>query len=155
MKSLLDELKIIPLIAWLIALLLAGGSLLLMFGRPLIYMYYSDFEMALMGGVILFLFTWVSIIGYIYADSQRRGMRHAMWTLLSIFIPYGIGIILYFVLRDPRLIPCPQCGVMGRPSYLFCTHCGADIAPSCPACKRAVEPDWNRCAHCGRDLSSQ
>ena len=102
---------------------------------------------------MLFLFAWVVLIGYINADARRRGMRSIMWTLLTIFIPYGIGAILYFVLRDPLLVPCPQCGAHGRSAFVFCPQCGAELAPSCPSCKRAVEPGWNRCAYCGQELN--
>jgi hypothetical protein len=144
----LDEIKSIPIVAWLIALLLAGGVLLL---APNM----SAFEMLFISCACLFIFVWVLIIGYICVDAQRRGMHRVMWTLLSIFIPYGIGVILYFVLRDPLLTPCPKCGIEGRANYIFCPHCGADMSPYCPACKRAVELDWNRCAHCGADLSGQ
>ncbi len=49
------------------------------------------------------LFVLVLLIGYVYADAKRRGMRYVMWTLLAIFIPNAIGIILYFVMRDPLL----------------------------------------------------
>ena len=31
-----------------------------------------------------------------------------LWTLLAIFIPNAIGIILYFILRDPVPVPCPS-----------------------------------------------
>ena len=29
---------------------------------------------------------YVLLIGYVYADAKRRGMRYVMWTLLAIFI---------------------------------------------------------------------
>ena len=75
-----------------------------------------------------------------------------MWTLLAIFIPYGIGAMLYFVLRDPMLVACPKCGVEGRASFVFCPKCGSALTHSCPVCKRAVEAGWNRCAFCGKEL---
>jgi len=94
----------------------------------------------------------VVLIGYVNADARRRGMRHIMWTLLTIFIPYGVGAVLYFVLRDPMLISCPKCNTRCRAIFVFCPQCGTELSPSCPACKRAVEPTWHRCAYCGREL---
>jgi hypothetical protein len=79
-------------------------------------------------------------------------MRHVMWTLLTIFIPYFIGAILYFVLRDPLLVPCPKCTAQCRSNFVYCPKCGAELSPSCSECKRAVEPNWNRCAYCGKQL---
>jgi hypothetical protein len=151
MKYILDELRIVPRLAWLLALLVAAcmSAWFLMMPRfgPL-----SRVETGFLAWGALMFFAWVALIGYIFADARRRGMRYIMWTLLTIFIPYFIGAILYFVLRDPLLIQCPNCGVHCRSTFVFCTGCGAGLSPSCPACKRAVEPGWNRCAYCGKEL---
>jgi hypothetical protein len=50
------------------------------------------------------------LIGYIYGDARRRGMRYVMWTLLAIFLFNGIGVILYFILREPLQVYCSRCG---------------------------------------------
>jgi len=154
MKSSWDELRLIPGKAWLIAIVIVGILVWLMVARPY-SMRIGHVESVFLACILLLLFAWILLIGYINADARRRGMRHVMWTLLGIFIPYGIGVILYFVLRDPLLIPCSRCGVMGKPSYVFCPQCGSDISPSCPACKRPVESGWIRCAYCGSEISGQ
>ncbi len=97
---------------------------------------------------------WILLIGYVYADAKRRGMRYVLWTLLSIFIPNAIGIILYFILRDPPMRPCPGCSHTVKGGYAFCPHCGVNLAPACPNCKRAVEPGWRNCPACGTTLTS-
>jgi hypothetical protein len=94
----------------------------------------------------------VLLIGYINADARRRGMRYVMWTLLAIFIPNSIGIILYFVMREPLLVPCAKCGAKARSGFAFCPQCGSSLSTGCPACKRAVDPGWQRCAYCGAAL---
>jgi predicted RNA-binding Zn-ribbon protein involved in translation (DUF1610 family) len=99
------------------------------------------------------LFVLVLLIGYVYADAKRRGMRYVMWTLLAALIPNAIGIILYFVLREPLLLNCTSCGTQMRPGFAFCPKCGASLAPACPECRRTVEPGWTHCAHCGRALA--
>jgi hypothetical protein len=154
MKSFLDELRIIPRIVWPIALLASGASSFLMFHYAPNDPYISKWStMALIGFASWLLLTiaCVLLIGYVYADARRRGMRYIMWTLLA-FIPNGIGFILYFVLRDPLLVDCPKCGAKGRSGFIFCSQCGAELAAYCPGCKRAVEPDWKRCVHCGTGL---
>jgi hypothetical protein len=98
------------------------------------------------------LFVLVLLIGYVYADAKRRGMRYAMWTWLAILIPNAIGIILYFVLRDPLLVNCTQCGVAVRHGFAFCPQCGGSLAQACPQCRRAVEQGWTHCVHCGASL---
>jgi RNA polymerase subunit RPABC4/transcription elongation factor Spt4 len=95
---------------------------------------------------------WVLLIGYVNADAKRRGMRYVMWTLLAIFIPNAIGIILYFILRDPRMRSCPSCSQLVRPGFAFCPHCGQNLAPACPNCKRPVEAGWRNCPACGTVL---
>jgi len=154
MKYFLNELRIIPRIVWPIALLIAGGMTVMFLVMPR-GPKLGRVETAFVLWGMLFLFAWVALIGYIYADSRRRGMRYIMWTLLTIFIPYGIGAILYFVLREPMLVSCPKCDARCRSTYVFCPKCGEELAPSCPACKRAVEPAWNRCAYCGKELEQQ
>src|SRR5512138_2075692 len=56
------------------------------------------------------LFVYILILGYIAADAKRRGMRPVLWVLLALFIPNAIGIILYFILREPLLTTCAACG---------------------------------------------
>ncbi|HTS69381.1 MAG TPA: hypothetical protein VMO17_10395, partial [Terriglobia bacterium] len=53
---------------------------------------------AFLGGSVLAFFAL--LIGYINRDAKRRGMNPALWTLLAIFLPYGIGIIIYFLMRE-------------------------------------------------------
>ncbi len=100
------------------------------------------------------LFILVLLIGYVYADARRRAMRYVMWTLLAIFIPNAIGIILYFVLRDPLPVGCAQCGSQSRPGFAYCPRCGAPLTLACSRCGRVTEPGWTHCAHCGAALGA-
>jgi RNA polymerase subunit RPABC4/transcription elongation factor Spt4 len=95
------------------------------------------------------LMVWVLLVGFVYADSKRRGMRHVMWTLLAAFVPNAIGIILYFLLRDPLPSPCPKCSQLVRGSFAFCPHCGAELLRACRVCGKKIEPGWVNCAYCG------
>jgi hypothetical protein len=95
---------------------------------------------------------WTLLIGYIYGDARRRGMRYVMWTLLAIFIPDGIGVILYFILRDPIPGYCSKCGSRAQPGHAFCPRCGANLLPACSQCHRAGQPGWSHCAWCGAKL---
>jgi hypothetical protein len=79
-------------------------------------------------------------------------MNHVLWTLLAIFIPNAIGIILYFILRDPVPVPCPGCGTPARKGHAYCASCGAAVRAACPQCRQPVEAGWRNCAHCGAAL---
>jgi hypothetical protein len=95
---------------------------------------------------------YIHLIGYVYGDAKRRGMRYVMWTLLAIFIPDAIGIILYFILRDAMPVTCPSCGTSVLSKFTFCPNCGTSVKPTCPHCGKAVELGWTHCAHCGSTL---
>jgi len=92
------------------------------------------------------------LIGYVYGDARRRGMRYVLWTLLAIFLFNGIGIILYFILREPLMVYCSRCGAGVHPSHAFCPKCGGGVQPSCQQCHRTIQPGWTHCAWCGRTL---
>jgi hypothetical protein len=152
-----DEVRIISPIAWMIAVLVEVGMFCALFWvaiprDPKLSQWpvagavaFSIWPGLLVGMVVL-------LVGYINADARRRGMRYVMWTLLAIFIPNSIGIILYFVLRDPLLVPCTNCGAQARSGFAFCPQCGSSLSTGCPACKRPVDPGWQRCAYCGAGL---
>ncbi len=97
---------------------------------------------------LVFLF-WIPLLGYVYGDSKRRGMRYVMWTLLAVFVPDFIGIILYFILRDPLPAECVHCHNVVLAKYAFCPHCGANMKSVCPQCGKTLEPTWVNCGYCG------
>jgi hypothetical protein len=149
-----EELRLIPPIAWAIAALLylALGGGLYYFGVA------NDRTLPLAAKVAIVvlaglpLAVMVLLVGYISRDAKRRGMRHVLWTVLAAIIPNGIGIILYFLVREPLMRPCPKCGTLARAGYAFCTKCAEPLAPACPQCRRATEPRWAHCAFCGAKL---
>ncbi len=98
------------------------------------------------------MFTYGFLVSYVYADAQRRGMRHVLWTLIALFVPNALGFIAYFLLREPLLQPCAACGATARRDFAFCPQCGAPQPRVCPSCRRPVEPIWPHCAHCGQKL---
>lgn len=106
-------------------------------------------------GVSLILPAMILLVGYVYADAKRRGMRYVMWTWLAALVPDAIGIILYFILRSPLPKPCPSCSTMVQSSFVFCPNCGTAMQPTCPQCGRALDPRWSHCPHCGAGLPAQ
>jgi Double zinc ribbon len=155
-----DSLRIIPRTAVFVAL----SSYLILSNLAFFVLTRQDKEMrnwpeegrfAFSYGIFLLLVAWILLIGYVYADAKRRGMRYVMWTWLSILIPDGIGIILYFILRDALPRTCPSCASSVKAAFTFCPQCGAAMQPTCPNCGRPVEPAWCNCPHCGSKLPTQ
>jgi len=76
-------------------------------------------------------------------------MNAVLWVLLAIFIPNAIGIILYFILRDPLPVPCPSCGKPATKDQAFCAACGTSVRRACPSCRKPVQEGWTHCGGCG------
>lgn len=108
--------------------------------------------LGILGGTVLA--GAILLIGYIYRDAQRRHMNAVIWTLIAIFTPHALGIVLYFLLRKPRTPNCPQCNAVVDPAYGYCPQCQCRLNPVCPHCHRGVIPGSSFCPHCGQDLAS-
>jgi hypothetical protein len=76
----------------------------------------------LLAGVVIAL--WILCLGYVNADARRRAMPPILWTLIAAFIPNLLGFLLYFALRRPISLPCPQCGQATTAGQRFCSWCG-------------------------------
>jgi hypothetical protein len=93
------------------------------------------------------------LFGYINRDAKRRGMHSALWTLLAILVPYLIGVIIYFLLREPLPFSCPQCGAVVGARLNYCSACGYSLHPTCPQCKHEVREGDHFCPHCAHRLA--
>jgi hypothetical protein len=97
---------------------------------------------------------YIVLISYINRDAGRRRMSSALWTLIAICVPNGLGIVLYFVLRKPRTSNCPQCSAEVEPGFSFCPRCRNRLLPVCPHCQSSVNPGDKFCPYCGETLES-
>jgi RNA polymerase subunit RPABC4/transcription elongation factor Spt4 len=97
---------------------------------------------------------YLLLIGYVNADAGRRGMSPLGWTLVAIFIPHALGIVLYFVLRKPRVMTCPQCSAVVEPGFGFCPRCRCRLNTICSHCQRGVNAADKFCPYCGGDLAT-
>jgi hypothetical protein len=139
--------NVIPLPAWIIAALMLP---LVIFTIAVSTRHHS-IEARLVFPILMGVTTagYILVVGYVYGDAKRRGMRYVLWTLLATFLFWGIGIILYFILREPLMGFCSRCGKPASHNFAYCPHCGSGLQPSCPACHRVIEGPWSHCAWCG------
>jgi RNA polymerase subunit RPABC4/transcription elongation factor Spt4 len=153
-----DELSIVSPIGKLIAFLVWLGltvglfTLFAVVSKPNDPPFWIRVYLVLIVPVPLSIFALV--VAYIHADAKRRAMRHVMWTWLAVLIPNGIGVILYFIFREPLMRACAQCGAKAKQTFAFCPACGAALQPGCPSCRRAVEAQWANCPYCGGRLAA-
>jgi hypothetical protein len=96
----------------------------------------------------------ILLIGYVGADAKRRGMNPVLWVVASIVIPYLMGIIIYFILREPLPFHCPGCGTLVNTRFNYCPSCQYNLRPNCPQCRREVRYGDRFCQHCGFSLES-
>lgn len=95
---------------------------------------------------------FIFLIAYINRDAARRQMSPTLWTLIAIFIPYLIGIFIYFLLREPLPSKCPECGKLVSPRFNFCPSCRCNLQPTCPQCKQELSQSGQYCPHCGFEV---
>jgi len=153
----MDEVRIISPWAFFIALLAFAAMVAL-----LVFISLTDrngpppMPVAVPLGIVagMLIACYILLIGYVNRDAGRRGMSRVLWTLLAIFIPNALGIVLYFILRKPRVSNCPQCGAQVEPGYGFCPGCRHRLNPVCPQCQRGVHVTDKFCPYCGGDLAA-
>ena len=156
-NGLTAEIRIVPLWAWVLAgivFIIAQVFFNAVMGRhagaP------PAWGRALMGlGAGLAGICYLLLIGYINRDAKRRGMSPLLWTIIVIFIPNALGIILYFILRQSLRGACPQCGYAVQTGFNFCPRCNYKLSPNCPQCQRPVGINDVYCPYCGASLHHQ
>ncbi len=157
MNSFWAKIRIIPRPAWTVA-----GLLIVLVVLPLLLgpMRYDDEirnwpligKVGLIAVVPVFIVAYSMLVGFVYADAKRRRMRHVMWAWLAL-VPYFIGVILYFILRDPLPTSCPQCGTDVPQAFAFCPGCGISVHPVCSQCGKSLQREWMNCPHCGNRVA--
>ena len=91
--------------------------------------------------------TYVLFIGYVNGDARRRGMSRLLWTLVALLVPNGLGIILYFILRQPLHSVAASAG--GGNCW---PRCGFFFGPSGPQAHSLLDPADRFCRSCGAAL---
>lgn len=111
---------------------------------------------------------------YVYLDSRNRGMNSWMWTLIAMYVPNLIGLLLYVILRKPKGVykqgsgtsygspsygagspsnhACSACAYTVADSFEYCPNCGEKQHMECPYCHAAVVNGWAYCPSCGRRM---
>ena len=105
--------------------------------------------------VPLLLFLMIGIGRYVYVDAKTRGMNGVLWTLVVIFVPYFIGLIVYLIVRNPLPVECPACQRNLPSGAAFCPQCGQLLKRQCPACRGVLDGNDRFCHHCGTPIAAR
>ena len=108
-------------------------------------------------GITLFVTSFVCLIimvpiaigRFVYVDAHKRGMNRILWTLVAIFVPYFVGLVVYLVIRTPLQGHCSSCNAVVNQNTLFCPQCGEASKRQCATCKAVLETNDRFCSHCG------
>lgn len=93
------------------------------------------------------------LIGYVSRDVKRRNMSAALWMLIVVVMPGGIGAVVYFLLRQPVLIRCPNCTTELTAGVHFCPQCRFQVEPVCGQCFRGLQTTDAFCPQCGHKVA--
>jgi RNA polymerase subunit RPABC4/transcription elongation factor Spt4 len=146
------EVSIIPVWAWVLAVVSFAAMQVVaqVIRQPDAPTHMVRAFMGLLVGAVVACY--LLLIGYITADARRRGMSPVLWTLVAILVPNALGMILYFILRQPIRSACPECGSFVQSGFNFCPHCSTKLSPSCPKCQHMVTATDVYCPYCGTPL---
>ena len=153
-----EEIKLIPKVAVLVAVLLIVAWEALLFlvlfpheKHPAPALPIQILVGLLSGSVLAF---FILLVVYVNRDAKRRGMNSTLWTVLVLLVPDAIGFIIYFVVRQPVMARCPQCGATVTPSFNYCPKCRSALHPVCPKCHRAIRAGDTFCPYCASELKA-
>ena len=149
-----DNLKMLPLWSIILAILVFVGTQYYFNRIPPPHRRPGSLPMHLIMGYTTgaALASYILLVGYISRDVKRRNMSAALWTLVVVVMPGGIGAVVYFLLRQPILIRCPNCTTELTAGVHFCPQCRFQVAPVCGQCFRGVQITDAYCPQCGHDV---
>ena len=150
-----DGLSVIPLWSVLLAVVVFIAVQLVMDASPPPHRRPGSLPMHLIFGytTATALASYFLLVGYVARDVKRRAMSAPLWILIVLVLPGGIGAVVYFLLRQPILMRCPNCTTELESSVHFCPQCQFQVAPVCGQCFRGVRITDQYCPQCGHATS--
>ena len=150
-----DELRLIP--GWSMALaVVLFISMQYLFHRVMPHHRHELLPMRIMMGYAwgAMFASYALLLGYVSRDVRRRGMSAGLWMLVCVILPGGLGAVVYFLLRQPVMVRCPNCSTSMAAGFNFCPQCQFQVAPVCGVCHRGVKITDSFCTQCGHDLAA-
>ena len=162
-SSITEEVKLIP--RWSIA----AASLVFVFMQYLQWVILPAYRVAHkmhpiaapFGVRFYFALSWstlaalyVLVVGYVSRDAPRRSMSTRLWVVICLAMQGGIGLVLYFLLRQPVVALCPSCGTSIHTEFHFCPQCAYQVSAACGNCHRGVRITDVYCVYCGHSLAA-
>ena len=159
MNTFAEKLRLVPRAAWITGICLGVVVVTALALGPLRFdpqlrSWHWALKAAMLAAPTCMVVSYPLLVGFIYADARRRGMRHVMWAWLAV-VPYFVGVVMYFIMRSPLPTPCPKCRTEVAQAFAYCPRCGASVHPLCAGCGKALDADWASCPYCGIRIAAQ
>ncbi len=161
-----DQLRLFPRKLWVVLILLflvaqiVGQVARVLSGPPWPELSARMNILAVAGaaaGSSIFFAVIILLVGYVNLDAKRREMNSTLWTILVVALMpawFVTGFVIYFVLRDPLPLDCPQCNSKVSARFNFCPECKFNLRPTCPQCAREVRTSDRFCSYCAFELTA-
>lgn len=101
---------------------------------------------------VFMLYILIIVCGaiFVYKDAKKRRMNQVLWTIVAIFGPFLMGVIIYLICRKPLVdLQCPKCGEFVNGTEKACHKCGEMLLTKCPECEFPIQIGWKNCPKCG------
>lgn len=90
---------------------------------------------------------------FVYRDAKKRNMNPILWAIVAFVVPFFVGAIAYFVIREPIVsAECPNCGNALQNDAKACEKCGTVMMAMCEKCDFPIQKKWKSCPNCGNEL---
>lgn len=111
--------------------------------------------LAIISVLALIVLSMPVLIGvFVYRDAKKHHLNQWMWTLVAVYVPYLLGVIIYLVIRnnEKNKLKCLSCGKTVEKDYVMCPHCGHSLKQKCQSCNKYVNEEWKICPYCEAKL---
>lgn len=115
----------------------------------------DSIALIIIGIIGIFMLCIPVVIGiFVYTDAKKLGLNEWLWTLVAIFVPNLLGVIIYLVVRsgEKKKLNCVKCGTIVEKDYSICPACGHPLKEKCNSCGKPIETTWKVCPYCASQL---
>lgn len=154
-----DNIKLFKVIFWVITsfvVLFIGtiGTLFALNARE----FSQDDKVALIIITVIFSIILILVIlmaVFVHKDAKKLHLNPWMWTLIVVYGPNGLGLIIYLIIRsnEKKKLRCIKCGVPVDRDFKICPHCGQQFGKTCSSCGKFIQEEWSVCPYCEEKLT--